>query len=76
MGHSLYLSGVMDGFYLHMKVAIIGGVIIASPIWLYQHWAFVAPGLYAKETALDLRCFRRAAWSCRCSAWCSSPTWP
>ena len=25
------------------------GVIVSSPIWLYQVWAFVAPGLYARE---------------------------
>jgi sec-independent protein translocase protein TatC len=49
LGHSLFYSGVMDGFYLHMKVSIIAGVIVTSPIWLYQLWAFVAPGLYAKE---------------------------
>ena len=48
-GTRSYYNGVMDGFYLHMKVAIIGGVIVTSPIWLYQLWAFVAPGLYAKE---------------------------
>jgi sec-independent protein translocase protein TatC len=49
LGHSLFYSGVMDGFYLHMKVAIIAGAIVTSPIWLYQLWAFVAPGLYARE---------------------------
>ncbi len=48
-GHSLVLNGVMDGFYLHMKVAILTGVIFTSPIWLYQLWAFVAPGLYTRE---------------------------
>lgn len=48
-GHSLVLSGVMDGFYLHLKVAIIAGAILTSPIWLYQIWAFVSPGLYARE---------------------------
>ncbi|HTR95821.1 MAG TPA: twin-arginine translocase subunit TatC [Trebonia sp.] len=48
-GHSLVLNGVMDGFYLHLKVAIIAGVIITSPVWLYQLWAFVAPGLYTRE---------------------------
>jgi sec-independent protein translocase protein TatC len=47
--HQLILNGVMDGFYLHFKVAIIAGVILTCPIWLYQIWAFVAPGLYAKE---------------------------
>lgn len=48
-GHALIYNGVMDGFYLHIKVAIIAGAILASPIWLYQIWAFVAPGLYARE---------------------------
>jgi sec-independent protein translocase protein TatC len=48
-GHSLVLSGVMDGFYLHIKVAVLAGVVITSPIWLYQLWAFVAPGLYTRE---------------------------
>jgi len=49
VGHSLILNGVMDGFYLHLKVAIICGAILTCPIWLYQLWAFVAPGMYAKE---------------------------
>jgi sec-independent protein translocase protein TatC len=48
-GHSLILNGVMDGFYLHIKVAVITGVVITCPIWLYQLWAFIAPGLYARE---------------------------
>jgi sec-independent protein translocase protein TatC len=49
IGHSLVLNGVMDGFYLHIKVAVIAGIVLGSPIWLYQLWAFVAPGLYARE---------------------------
>lgn len=48
-GHSLVINGVMDGFYLHVKVSVIAGVILTSPIWLYQLWAFVAPGLYSRE---------------------------
>jgi sec-independent protein translocase protein TatC len=48
-GHSLVINGVMDGFYLHIKVSIIAGLIITSPVWLYQLWAFVAPGLYSRE---------------------------
>ena len=48
-GHSLILNGVMDGFYLHIKVAVIAGTIVTCPIWLYQLWAFVAPGLYSRE---------------------------
>jgi len=49
VGHSLILNGVMDGFYLHIKVAIIAAIVFTSPIWLYQLWAFVAPGLYSRE---------------------------
>jgi sec-independent protein translocase protein TatC len=49
VNHSLILNGVMDGFYLHIKVAVIAGIVFTSPIWLYQLWAFVAPGLYTRE---------------------------
>jgi len=49
LGRNLVLNGVMDGFYLHIKVAILAGLVLTSPIWLYQLWAFVAPGLYARE---------------------------
>ena len=49
LGHTLIYSGVMDGFYLHFKVSLIAGAVITSPIWIYQLWAFIAPGLYSRE---------------------------
>jgi sec-independent protein translocase protein TatC len=45
----LALDGPLDPFYLRVKVAVIVGVIVSSPVWLYQIWAFIAPGLYARE---------------------------
>jgi sec-independent protein translocase protein TatC len=48
-GHYLQAQGVLDGFYLHIKVGLVVGALLTSPIWLYQLWAFVAPGLYARE---------------------------
>ena len=47
--NQLILNGPLDSFYLRVKVAVIVGVILSSPIWLYQIWAFVVPGLYARE---------------------------
>jgi sec-independent protein translocase protein TatC len=47
--NELVLNGPLDPFYLRVKVALIVGVILSSPIWLYQIWAFAAPGLYARE---------------------------
>ena len=47
--NQLALSGPMDPFYLRIKVAFIVAVVVSSPIWLYQVWAFIAPGLYARE---------------------------
>jgi sec-independent protein translocase protein TatC len=47
--NQLVLNGPLDAFYLRVKVALIVGVILSSPIWLYQVWAFVAPGLHGRE---------------------------
>src|SRR6478736_4909172 len=47
--NQLVLNGPLDAFYLRVKVAFIVGVIVSSPVWLYQLWAFIAPGLYARE---------------------------
>jgi len=45
----LELTGVTSGLALQLNVALIGGLIFSSPIWIYQIWRFVAPGLHRKE---------------------------
>jgi sec-independent protein translocase protein TatC len=45
----LVLNGPLDAFYLRVKVALIVGIILSSPVWLYQLWSFIAPGLYSRE---------------------------
>ena len=47
--NQLILNSPLDPFYLRVKVAFIVGVILSSPVWLYQLWAFIAPGLYSRE---------------------------
>lgn len=46
---SLYINGVLGPLNLQIKVAILSGIILAAPIWLYQLWAFIAPALHRKE---------------------------
>ncbi|MCX4391170.1 twin-arginine translocase subunit TatC [Micromonospora peucetia] len=38
-----------DGFILKLKLALWIGLIIGAPVWLYQLWAFIAPGLHRNE---------------------------
>jgi sec-independent protein translocase protein TatC len=46
---NLVVNGIFDQFFIRLKVSIIIGLIISSPVWLYQVWAFVAPGLHRNE---------------------------
>ena len=45
----LIVIGVFDPFMLRVQVAFFFGLIISCPFWLYQIWAFIAPGLYRRE---------------------------
>ncbi|TDC36721.1 twin-arginine translocase subunit TatC [Micromonospora sp. 15K316] len=38
-----------DGFILKLKLALWIGLIVGAPVWLYQLWAFIAPGLHRHE---------------------------
>jgi len=48
-GDKLAFTGLVDPFMLYMKVALLAGIFVASPVVLYQLWLFVAPALYRRE---------------------------
>ena len=48
-GCDLVFVRVIGGFMFRLKVTALVGILAASPVWLYQIFAFVTPGLTAKE---------------------------
>ena len=50
-GHvvTLALTGVADPFVLQLQIAAVAGLVLAAPVWLYQLWRFVTPGLHRHE---------------------------
>jgi len=46
---TLVISGIFSAFFLKLKISFIIGLVLSGPVWIYQVWAFVAPGLYRRE---------------------------
>lgn len=46
---TLALTGVADPFVLQLQIAVVTGLLLSSPVWLYQLWRFVTPGLRKNE---------------------------
>jgi sec-independent protein translocase protein TatC len=43
------MTGVTNPFVVQAKVALVAGIVMSSPVWLYQIWSFIVPGLHANE---------------------------
>jgi sec-independent protein translocase protein TatC len=57
IGKELVIIGVAEGFLVQLKLACIGGIILASPVVLWQVMGFTLPALYSHERKLFLLSF-------------------
>lgn len=53
-GCSLIFSQPLAGFTTRLKISFIAGAVITGPLWLYQIWAFITPGLRKNERKYTL----------------------
>jgi sec-independent protein translocase protein TatC len=55
-GHEMnfYAKSLTEPFWVYMKLALVGGILVSTPFIFFELWRFVAPGLYRKERRLGL----------------------
>jgi sec-independent protein translocase protein TatC len=46
---TINFDGIADPFTVPLRLSVLVGIVAASPVWIYQLWAFIVPGLYGHE---------------------------
>lgn len=55
--YSLFATGGIEDMFAFMWASLIFALVVASPVVIWQVWAFLAAGLYARERAVFYRYF-------------------
>jgi sec-independent protein translocase protein TatC len=55
-GHEMnfYAKSLTEPFWVYMKLAIVGGLLVSAPFVFWELWRFVAPGLYRRERRIGV----------------------
>lgn len=50
----LVVLSPLEPFFAYIKIAFVCGLFLACPIWIFESWSFIAPGLYSHEKRFAL----------------------
>ncbi len=45
----MIFTGLPEAFFTYLKVSLLAGIILSTPVLFYEFWMFVSPGLYRTE---------------------------
>ncbi len=48
-GNKMIFTGLPEAFFTYLKVSLLTGLVLATPVLFYEFWMFVSPGLYRNE---------------------------
>ena len=51
---TLTFTDVTGPFIIQLKISLVSGIVLASPVWLWQLWAFIVPGLHRNERRMSM----------------------
>ncbi len=70
----IVINGVASSFLLQTKVSLVAGMVAASPVWLYELWAFIMPGLHRNERRWTIMFVSVGRAACSSPGCCSATT--
>lgn len=45
----MIFTGLPEAFFTYLKVSLLAGIVLSTPVLFYEFWMFVSPGLYRTE---------------------------